>query len=1400
MTRQHCNWNHWPRLLAWAAAAALVWLSVQPLHAEPPAFDELGRQYTAEIQPLLSRYCYKCHAEESPEADLDLSAFKTLAEIRRSPRPWRKVLDMVAKGDMPPRAARQPADVERQLLKTWVHTYLKLEARALADDPGHGVLRRLSNAEYDNTIRDLVGLDLHPAREFPADGAAGEGFTNTGQALVMSPAMLGKYLTAAKAIAAHAVLLPDGVRFSQYTTRRDMTDECLAALRAWYRQYSPDGKLPLESYLRAAVLHRARLASGTAQIDAVAAELQLSRQYLAILWQTLAGGPAPFPLDQIQAKFRIAGPDDIVALADVVRAWQALLWKYNKVGSYMNDRWQDAADPNFVEQQTLRLKPDVKPAQDDVVLYLCARELTTTSADSRVVWRRPRFEGGNQPPLLLRDLRALVENQQVAAQAIFSDSEKYLAAVAAATRQPNRNLADLAAKHGVEPDVLGRWVELSAVPQPTNQPAEFQPDDKPPAPVELLPKRHRGGVASISGWSSNDAGELPIVVANSSDKTEHIPGTISGHEVAVHPTPTHFSAVAWASPIDGGVRIGTHVAHAHPACGNGVAWRLEVRRGEQVQTLAGGLVDLGKSNDAELAPISVHKGDLLLLAIGPRDRSHVCDLTVVNLMVSETAAGGRAWNLARDVAGDIAAANPHADAMGTLGVWQFLMGPDSNTPVRPPPPAFELPRDSVLGRWRDAAADPARQGELEALSRDVHRVLAGPRPDDGPNRVLYDRLTGFDGPLVRGLDLTRWNSRTGQGRAGDETQRLGVDQSLFGHPDGGEVDAASLILPAAHALAVRVSAALLGNREFVVDLLVDRQSPRAAIQGQLRTSPPDLRQPLGGGAACVVGVELQRLDPAERAAGLAAFRACFPIHLYHPKIIAEDEVISLRLFVREDDDLARLFLGEAERQRLDQLWRELQFVSQQYLTEFKNYPVFMGFVSQDGKDSYARVEARTREPVRRRAEEFNRELEAARPSQAKFLREFAARAFRRPLTPPEIAELDQLEQALQRQALAYDEAFRVLLARVLVSPAFLYRVEQPPAGAEPRPVSDWELATRLSYFLWASTPDDELRSLAAQGRLHDEQILAGQARRLLRDPRVRALAVEFACQWLGVRGFDAHSEKSEQMFPTFTAVRGDMYEEAQQYFIDLFQNDRSVLEFIDSDHLFVNEPLAKHYGIQGVAGGQWRRVEGARQHGRGGVLGMAAILTQQSAASRTSPVLRGNWVSEVLLGERLPRPPKDVPRLPESEAESDGLTVRQLVEKHRSVAACAHCHERIDPFGFALEEFDAIGRRRDKDLAGRPVDARAQLRNGVQFTGAAGLRGYLLSDRRDDVLRQFCRKLAGYALGRGIDLADEPLLDEMLAQLQKQEFRFSAAVDTIIRSRQFRYQRGLAAAPEESTP
>ncbi len=513
----------------------------------------------------------------------------------------------------------------------------------------------------------------------------------------------------------------------------------------------------------------------------------------------------------------------------------------------------------------------------------------------------------------------------------------------------------------------------------------------------------------------------------------------------------------------------------------------------------------------------------------------------------------------------------------------------------------------------------------------------------------------------------------------------------------------------------------------------------------------------------------------------------FPPALCYTKIVPVDEAVTLTLFYREDDHLRRLMLDDTQAREIDRLWAELHFVSQDALTLVDAFAQLMEYATQDADP---KVFEPMRKPINERADAFRKQLLEAEPRHLEAAVELASQAFRRPLQDAEAGELRALYRKLRGEQIPHDEAIRLVLARVLVAPSFLYRVEIPAPGRQRMPVSDWELASRLSYFLWSSLPDRELRELAAAGRLKRPEVLRAQSERMLKDPRIRRLATEFACQWLNIYDFESLDEKSERHFPTFGALKAAMHEEAILFFTDLFRNDRSVLSMLEGDHAFLNEALASHYGIPGVSGQEWRRVDGVRKFGRGGILAFSATLAKQSGASRTSPILRGNWVAEVLLGERLPRPPKDVPKLPEDEAQQSGLTVRQLVEQHTRDPRCAVCHVRIDPFGYALEGYDSIGRRRDRDLGQRPINTVSRLRDGTELDGMDGLRRYLATTRRDALLRQFCRKLLGYALGRGIQLSDDPLLEEMDRALKQSDYRFSRALETIVASPQFREIRG----------
>ncbi|MFN0195100.1 MAG: DUF1592 domain-containing protein [Planctomycetaceae bacterium] len=1043
---------------------------------EPPTVDfaTLSDEYSQQIQPLVKQFCLDCHSTEKLQGELDLERFSTLKDVRTATKVWLKVAEQLDIGEMPPADAPQPTKEERQTLRDWIERYLHAEALASAGDPGPVVLRRLNNAEYTYTIRDLTGVELSPAREFPADSASGEGFTNSGNSLVMSPALLMKYLDAGKEIAGHAVLLPDGFRFSKFNTRSDWTDETLAKIKGIYRRHIETtelglgtsvgilnlhtdcklgqlGRIPLEKYFAATLAERSALTTGEKSIADVAAERGLNAKYLGVLWSSLNETEPTLLLDDLRTRWREAKPEDAAQLVANVEQWQRGLWTFNLVGLLgrkgSGTSWLEPVDPLLTTQPLRYAIPapaEGEPAKD-VVISLIATDAGDGHEHDFVLWRQPRLVAAEKPDILLRDIEQL---------------------------------------GGVDRALFGK-----------------HPDGRAIDPASLC-------VRAPLVWTIR----LPAAIA-------------AGRELLI---------------------------------------------------------------DVELEP--------------------------------ET---GQAGSVQVDL---VAGA---AEAEATAGLF-----PSTVT---------------------------ATFSQVTALYPD-HRTFTFHKP-----------------------------------------------------------------------------------------ILLAEESP--------------LRERF--------------------TAALEAHRQLFPASFCYPQVVPADEVLTLIQFYREDDHLVRLLLDDEQKRQLDKLWDELRFISQDPL---KLSGVLDSLVeTTKGHPQPDAFDAMV-EPFHRRADEFRQKLVDTESIHLEALIEFAAQAYRRPLANEEAEELRTLYRQLREEELPHEDAFRLTLARVFVALPFLYRLEAVPAGTTAAPVSAWELASRLSYFTWSSQPDAELRAAAANGTLHEPAVLAQQTRRMLGDSRIRRLASEFACQWLHIHEFDAVEVKSEVHFPEFAELRGDMYEESILFFTDLFQRDGSLLDLLDADHTFVNDRLARFYGIDGIEGTAWRRVDGIQQHGRGGILGFSTTLAKQSGASRTSPILRGNWISEVLLGEKLPRPPKNVPQL--ADDLPAGLTERQLIERHSSDPACAKCHQRIDAFGFALEGFDAIGRRRDKNQAGLLIDTKAKLPDGSEVEGLSGLRKYLLEKRREAVLGQFCRKLLGYALGREVQLSDQPLLDEIQESLTKDDYRISIAIDLIVQSRQFQEIRG----------
>ena len=407
----------------------------------------------------------------------------------------------------------------------------------------------------------------------------------------------------------------------------------------------------------------------------------------------------------------------------------------------------------------------------------------------------------------------------------------------------------------------------------------------------------------------------------------------------------------------------------------------------------------------------------------------------------------------------------------------------------------------------------------------------------------------------------------------------------------------------------------------------------------------------------------------------------------------------------------------------------------------------------------------------------------------RILSRLARRAYRRPVTP---ADLDVLLRFFDegRRGGGFDAGVEMALRWLLASPGFVLRVERDPPGAAAGAayaVSDLELASRLSFFLWSSIPDDELLDLAAAGRLRDPDVLERQTRRMLADPRARALVTSFAGQWLHLRNVPAVAPDEDRFPDVGEGLRQAMRRETELFVESVFREDRGVLDLLTADYTFVNERLARHYGLPGVYGDHFRRVTlpGAA---RRGLLGHASILSVTSYPNRTSPVLRGKWVLENLLGTPPALPPPDVPALEETTAGGEALSMREATERHRANPACASCHRLMDPPGFALEQFDAVGRFRTRTAAGAPIDASGALPDGARFDGAAGLRAALVRDP-ERFVRALTGKLLVHALGRGVEHYDAPAVRAVTRAAAREGYRFSSLVVGIVESAPFRMRR-----------
>jgi hypothetical protein len=562
-------------------------------------------------------------------------------------------------------------------------------------------------------------------------------------------------------------------------------------------------------------------------------------------------------------------------------------------------------------------------------------------------------------------------------------------------------------------------------------------------------------------------------------------------------------------------------------------------------------------------------------------------------------------------------------------------------------------------------------------------------------------------------------------------------------------------------------------------------------------------------------------------------------------------------YFRDDRPLYELVLDTTQQRELDGLWKELDFITHAPVRQFKQFiwferaepPSFMAtaqfnaFRSEDEDVTSETKMAQMAQLYLAKAREvtndvalgvvgdyfdrmngnvraFEQATTAAEPSHLDALIAFAARAYRRPMTETEKDSLLAFYHSLRDQHLGHEEAIRDAVASVLMSPYFCYRVDTPFDSLSPRetvrgtlahgrlpdgtaspgdvgPLTNYELANRLSYFLWSSMPDAELMKHAAAGDLQKPDVLTAQARRMLQHGHVRHLATEFAGNWLDIRRFEEHNAVDRERFPGFTSeLREAMFEEPIRFVQDVIRRDGSVLDFLYGNYTFVNPVLARHYGMSEPPEGTWARIDGAQKYSRGGLLPMSVFLTKNAPGLRTSPVKRGYWIVHRLLGEYIPAPPPNVPVLPTDETKLGDLTLRETLAQHRANPACASCHAKFDSFGLAFEGYGPVGETRDRDLAGRTVETGATFPDGSSGSGLDGLRAFMRARGQGQFADNLCRELLVYALGRSLLRSDEPLLADMRKHLSTGGYKFGLLVQDIVTSRQFMTKRTMPAAPE----
>ncbi|MEZ6143466.1 MAG: DUF1592 domain-containing protein [Zavarzinella sp.] len=1101
--------------------------SVVPLHAD---------DYATAIQPFMKKYCTSCHNQRTARGELNLEKFTSSTDIIANFRKWDHVIKFIRGGEMPPEDTPQPTIDERNQVVRSIETVLFAEARKQAGDPGVVLPRRLSNSEYNRSIRDLTGVDIRPTRSFPPDPAGGEGFDNTGESLTMSPSLLKKYLQAAQEVSNHLVLKPNGITFApfevtSYNERKKLTEQ---AIIDFYQQHQVN---PAD-YIVAAWRYRYRSAeSKTKTVEQWAAEQRLSGKYLKLV-----------------ADFLANAHNEVGAVQQLGLAWQELPPPESAT-----------AIPEKVRQFT--------------TLVLNTRE--------RFGYREPqliRSNAGNWP------INHLYFRDQVAQQRDQCDVSRFVNAQSISSERfrTSKKIQD-------EKQVI---LTLRIAPMDPKKVGLLLCKELILTTADTFPKnekdREKQQVVDLFDWLK-----------------EHQPKVWQKLPFGKHPTGGAISpkGLVLSGP--------TTIDFRFPA---------------------------------NLLPELNNKRLLLALEADPTDKSCGYYVQLSNGLLAEN---------------------------------------------QPPVVATVLHPDN-----------PQRQKLLDSAQR-LCQVF--------PNRFFY--VDGSRG-LAAGFHLVEGFFRDDLplvNKVLDEQQTAHLNR-LWQEMDFVTSSAENLL------------------RGFVWF----ERSERHVLQDK-------------------------RFDF---------------LRAEDPRLVKEE------------------LLGRFEKVYYEKMGVKLDSTPES-LKNNLNYVMISRFFAQ----------------VRQGLATHEKTLTTAESLALDQLASLASKAYRKYLTVAEKQQLLKTYHDFRKQGQSVEEALRGTLTGILMSPHFFYIYQTPVQANQPTPRTDVELATRLSLLIWSSVPDEELMSHAAKGTLRNPGFLKKQVRRMLHDPRSAAFAEEFFGQWLRFRDYREKDPINAAAFPGYDdKLREAIYQEPIRLLSWLIQEDRSVLEVVMSDRTFINEALAKHYGMNSQYAAQkqlwrermaaagtlptdqdlWLPIDGLNAMGRGGLLGTAAILTKNSSGERTSPVKRGFWMVHHLLGQHFPPPPADVAQLPNSE-KTASKSIRQLLQDHTKDPRCAMCHVHFDHLGVALEGFDPLGRSRTKDLANRPIDQKVSLPGGEELNGIPGLIRYVKEHRQQDYVDTLCRHFLGYALGRSVQLSDQPLLEQMAAELKKNDYKFSVLFETVILSPQFLNKRPLTA-------